>query len=544
MYRVLITDNLAPAGLELLKQTSGIEVDVRSGLSPDEVREALKEADGIIIRSGTTLTPEILKEQPRLKVIVRAGVGVDNIDLEAATREGIVVSNTPAGNTTSTAEHTIAMMMALSRNIGPASASMREGKWDRKKFTGSQLSGKTLAVVGLGRIGISVAQRAQAMEMKILGYDPFMSAERAAEYGIELHKDVDSLIDKCDYLTVHTPLTDETRSLINAERMAKMKPGARIINCARGGIVDEADLAEAVKSGTIAGAALDVYTTEPPANDDLTSLPGILATPHLGASTEEAQELVATEAAEIISGFLLRNEIRYAVNMAPISGAEMADMKPYLDLSYRLGLLLSQQIAGSSLKSAGIQFRGDAASKKTKMLTSSYASGLLASAVDGVNIVNALALAKERGIEVSESSSNEPGNFNSMISVSVQTDNGEFQAAGTMFGTDFLRLVRLGTFHLEAYLDGFMLIYRHHDVPGLIGAIGTVCGKHGVNIASMALGRDRNAPGGDSVAILNLDTAPSQEALDEILAHPEVTGVKLVKLPPASAALPWMVTEK
>ncbi|MCL4111392.1 UNVERIFIED_CONTAM: hypothetical protein GTU68_032300 [Idotea baltica] len=541
MYRVLITDNLAPAGLELLQQTPGIEVDVRSGLSPDEVREALKEADGIIIRSGTTLTPELLDGQPRLKVIVRAGVGVDNIDLNAATREGIVVMNTPAGNTTSTAEHTIAMMMALSRNIGPAAASMREGKWERKKFTGSQLSGKTLAVIGLGRIGLSVAKRAMAMEMKILGYDPFMSADRAAEYGIELHTDVDSLIDKCDYLTVHTPLTDETRSLINAERMAKMRPGARIINCARGGIVDEADLAAAIESGQIAGAALDVFSSEPPADDSLTKLPQILTTPHLAASTDEAQELVATEAAEIITGFLLRNEIRYAVNMAPISGAEMTDNKPYLDLSYRLGLLLSQQVAGLSVKSARIQFRGDAAEKKTKLLTSSFACGLLSAALgETVNIVNAQTLAKDRGIEIAESSSNEPGNFSTMISVSVTTDDGEFEAAGTMFGNDFLRLVRLGTYHLEAYLDGLMFIYKHRDVPGLIGAIGTVCGKHGVNIASMALGRDNNVPGGDSVAILNLDNEPSEEAIAEILAHPEVTGVKLVKLPAANASLPWM----
>ena len=543
MYRVLITDNLAPAGLELLKQTPGIEVDVRSGLTPDEVREALKEADGIIIRSGTTLTPELLDGQPRLKVIVRAGVGVDNIDLNAATREGVVVMNTPAGNTTSTAEHTIAMMMALSRNIGPAAASMRDGKWERKKFTGSQLSGKTLAVIGLGRIGLSVAKRAIAMEMKILGYDPFMSPERAAEYGIELHTDVDSLIDKCDYLTVHTPLTDETRSLINAERTAKMKPGARIINCARGGIVDEADLAAAIESGQIAGAALDVFSSEPPTDDTLTKLPQILTNPHLAASTDEAQELVTTEAAEIITGFLLKNEIRSAVNMAPISGTEMTDNKPYLDLSCRLGLLLSQQISGRSVKSARIQFRGDAADKKTKLLTSSFACGLLSSALgETVNIVNSQTLAKERGVEIAKSSSNEPGNFATMISVSVTTDDGEFEAAGTMFGNDFLRLVRLGTYHLEAYLDGLMFIYKHRDVPGLIGAIGTVFGKHGVNIASMALGRDHNSPGGDSVAILNLDNEPSEEAVAEILNHPEVTGVKLVKLPPASANLPWMET--
>ena len=283
MYRVLITDNLSAAGLEVLKESREIEVDVRSGLTPEQVREALHEADGIIIRSATKLTPAILKDQPRLKAIVRAGVGVDNIDLAAATREGIVVMNTPAGNTTSTAEHTIAMMMALSRNIGKAAASMREGKWERSKFTGTQLSGKTLAILGLGRIGLAVAQRARGLEMRVLGYDPFLSAERAGEQGIELFRDIDAMIVECDYLTVHTPLTSETRGVINADRLKKMKKGVRIINCARGGIVDENDLAESLKSGHVAGAALDVFVEEPPKSSPLPALPNVLCTPHLGA---------------------------------------------------------------------------------------------------------------------------------------------------------------------------------------------------------------------------------------------------------------------
>ena len=324
MFRVLVTDNLSPAGLAVLEQHAGIEVDVRQGLSPEEVREALKSADGIIIRSATKLTPELLKDQKRLKVIVRAGVGVDNIDLPAATREGIVVMNTPAGNTTSTAEHTVAMMMALSRNIAPAAAGMVAGRWDRKLYTGTQLSGKTLGIVGLGRIGLAVAKRANGLEMKVVGYDPFLSAERAAEQGIELYREIDDLVPLCDYLTVHTPLTDETRGIINAERLSKMRKGVRIINCARGGIVDEKDLADAIESGQVAGAALDVFTSEPPTDDRLVKLPQVLSTPHLGASTDEAQELVAVEAAELISGFLLRNEIRHAVNLAPVAAAEMA----------------------------------------------------------------------------------------------------------------------------------------------------------------------------------------------------------------------------
>jgi D-3-phosphoglycerate dehydrogenase / 2-oxoglutarate reductase len=544
MFRVLITDSLSPAGLKILDETSGIETDVRSGLSPEEVKEALKEADGIIIRSGTKLTPELLDGQERLKVIVRAGVGVDNIDLPAATREGIVVMNTPAGNTTSTAEHAIALMMALSRNIGPASASMSAGKWDRKKYTGSQLSGKTLAVVGLGRIGLSVAKRAQGLEMKVVGYDPFLSPDRAAELGIELYRDVDELIPLCDYLTVHTPLTDETRSLINKERFAKMKKGVRIINCARGGIVDEEDLVEAVEAGQVAGAALDVYISEPPQNERLIAEDRILKTPHLGASTEEAQELVAVEAADIISGYLLRNEIRYAINMAPISGTEMEDMRTWLDLTHRLGLLLAQLNKGGCVSKAKINYRGEISTRKTKLLTSSFATGLLESALnDSVNIVNAEVLAHDRGIEIVETSSQETSSFSSMVTVTLETDQGSLTAAGTTFGNDFVRLVRLDDFPLEAFLDGVLLIYRHRDVPGLIGFIGTVLGKHDVNIANMALGRSINQSGGDSIAVLNLDSEPSKEALKEILDHQEVTGVEIVKLPPADDCLPWMECE-
>jgi len=542
MYRVLITDNLSAAGLKLLEESPGIEVVGKSGLTPEQVREALKEADGIIIRSGTKLTAKLLDGQPRLKVIVRAGVGVDNIDLAAATREGIVVMNTPAGNTTSTAEHTIAMMMALSRNIGPASAGMREGRWDRKKFTGTQLSGKTLAVVGLGRIGQSVAQRARGLEMKVIGYDPFLSADRAAEQGIEFYGDVDELVTKCDYLSVHTPLSDETRGLINAARMATMKKGVRIINCARGGIVDEDDLADAVESGHVAGAALDVFVEEPTTNSRLVSLPGVLTTPHLGASTEEAQELVAIEAAEIMTGFLVRNEVRHAVNMAPITAAEMADMKLYLDLGHRLGLLLAQLNSAGCVREARIHYRGDAATKKTKLITSAFAAGLLEEALDeSANIVNAQMLAGERGIEITETSSTDVGHFATMLTASIVTDNGELSAAGTMFGNEFLRLVRLENFHLEAFLDGILLIYRHRDVPGVIGFVGTVFGKHKVNIADMALGREKDVPGGSSVAVLHLDTEPSAEALAEISKHPEVTGIEIVKLPPSGAPLPWLV---
>ena len=541
MNRVLITDGLHATGMAILENATGIEPVIMPDLTPEQLKEELQNVDGVIVRSKSKLTATILAGQKRLKVIVRAGVGVDNIDLQAATNAGILVMNTPTGNTTSTAEHTVAMMLALSRNIGPASASMRAGKWDRKLFQGSQLSGKTLAVVGLGRIGICVAQRAIALEMTVLGYDPFMSEERAREYGIDLHRDVDEIVQRADYLTVHTPLTDETRGIINAKRLAAMPTGARIINCARGGIVDEGDLADAIESGHIAGAAIDVFTAEPPTDRRLIELPQVLSTPHLGASTEEAQEMVAAEAGEIITGFLLDNEIRYAINMAPVSGAEMEDLRHYLGLSYRLGLLASQMIRGQALKSANIDFRGDAADKNTRLLKSVFTTGLLEGALDAsVNLVNAASVAKERGINITESASGDCENFASLINVRLTTDQKEFSASGTIFGNQFQRLVRLGRYPLEAFLDGTLLIYRHRDVPGLIGFIGSILGRHHVNIANMALGRQNNEAGGDSVAVLNLDTPPSQEALDEILEHDEVTGIEIVRLPDAGINPTWM----
>lgn len=541
MHRVLITDGLHKAGMEILNQAPGIEPVVLPDLTPDEVRQHLHDVDGIIVRSKTKLTADILHGQKRLKVIVRAGVGVDNIDLDAATSAGILVMNTPTGNTTSTAEHTIAMMMALSRNIGPASASMREGKWDRKLFQGTQLSGKTIAIIGLGRIGLSVASRAKALEMKVLGYDPFLSEERAAEHGIELYREVDEIVTRCDFLTVHTPMTTETRGIINATRLASMRKGTRIINCARGGIVDESDLADAIESGHIAGAAIDVFTAEPPRDRRLIDLPQVLSTPHLGASTDEAQEMVAVEGAEIITDYLVNNEIRYAINMAPVSAAEMHDLKHYLNLSYRLGLLSAQMIRGQSLKSAEIDYRGDAADKKTRLLTSAFAAGLLEGALDAsVNIINATSVAQSRGIHLTESASGNCENFASLIEIKLVTDQKTFEAAGTIFGHQFMRLVRLGPYCLEAFLDGLLLVYRHRDVPGLIGYIGTVFGKHKVNIASMALGRQNNQSGGDSVAVLNLDDEPSEEALHEVMEHPEVNGVELVRLPKAGAGVPWL----
>ncbi len=544
MFRVLVSDNLSPVGLQLLEDHPEIELDNQPEIHKDidALKAALQKSDGVVIRSGTKLTADVLEGQTRLKVIARAGVGVDNIDLTAATRQGIIVSNTPDGNTLSTAEQTIAMMMGLCRNISPASQSMREGRWDRKLYSGTQLAGKTVGVVGLGRIGLAVASRCNGLEMKVLGFDPFLSEDRAAEQNIELYRDIDEMLVQCDVVTVHTPLTDETRGIINAERIASMKPGIRFVNCARGGIIDEQALIDALESGHVGGAALDVYVTEKAgANDKLASLPNVVCTPHLGASTAEAQEQVAVEAAEIVCNFLTKNEVRSAVNMVPISGKELEGARAYLDLAYRLGLLLAQGARGEGIKGAQLQYRGDVTSQPIKLITSAFTSGLLSAALDeNVSIVNSCLMAQERGIAITETSTTETGAFATMISATVQTDKREITAGGTTFGNDFLRLVRLNEYQLDAYLDGLMLIYRHQDVPGLIGAIGTTFGKHGVNISHMALGREKNEPGGDAIAVMNLDNEPSAEALREVIDHPDVNGVELVTLPPAKAPLPWL----
>ena len=357
-HRVLVTDTLAEEGLTLLRAEPGLEVVVATKLDVSALRAALAEADGIVIRSGTQLTAEVLKDQPRLKVIVRAGVGVDNIDVPTATRQGIVVMNTPGGNTVSTAEHTLALMLALSRNIANANQSLKAGKWERNKFTGSQLGGKTLGIVGLGRVGLAVARRAQGFDMKVVGFDPFLAPERASELGIE-SLSLDDLWPRCDYITVHTPLTEETRNVIDARALSMMKPNARIINCARGGLIDETALAAALTAGKVAGAAIDVFDPEPPAAGHiLVNHPKVLVTPHLGASTEEAQVSVAVEAARLVSDFFRSGRITFAVNMPTLDRAELEDLRLYLDLGRRLGMLHAQMDRGT-VKSATLRYRGE-----------------------------------------------------------------------------------------------------------------------------------------------------------------------------------------
>ncbi len=404
-YRVLVTDKLAEEGLAQLRAEPGIEVVVNTKLAQDvpALRKALAEADGIVIRSGTQLTAEVLEGQSRLKAIVRAGVGVDNIDVPAATRRGIVVMNTPGGNTISTAEHTMALLLSLARNVAKADASLKSGKWDRNKFTGTQLEGKTLGVIGLGRVGLAVARRAQGFGMTVVGFDPFLAAERALELGIESVAQLEDIWGRCDFITLHTPMTAETRNLIGAAEIARMKPSVRIINCARGGLIDEAALAQALDAGKVAGAAIDVFDPEPPpAGHPLVNHPSVLVTPHLGASTEEAQVSVAVEAARLLCEFFGRGQVRFSVNMPTLDRAELEDSRLYLNLAWRLGMLHAQMDRGT-LKSARVIYRGEVAGKNTRLITAAFAAGLMESALEEqVNLVNAMALARERGIVIEE----------------------------------------------------------------------------------------------------------------------------------------------
>lgn len=537
MPRVLISDKLESYGLDLLRE-AGVELDERHGLTGAALQEAVRAADGLIVRSGTRVTAELLEDPGKLRAVVRAGVGVDNIDVAAATRKGIVVMNTPGGNTVSTAEHTISMMMTLSRHIPAADASMHQKKWERGKFVGTQLAGKTLGVVGLGRIGREVARRAAGLDMKVLGFDPFLAPDRAAQLGIEAVAGLGELLPKVDFLTVHTPLTDETRDLIGAPQFAQMKKGVRVLNCARGGIINEQALADALRSGHVAGAALDVFVQEPPPTDHpLLALPNVVLTPHLGASTTEAQESVAREAAQLLIDFLQKGVVQFAVNMAAVDRTELEELRLYVSLAHRLGLLHAQMCQGA-IHRAELSYRGEVARRSTRLITAAFTAGLLEYRLaQNVNIVNAELLARERGIEIVEQSNPRKGDFSTLIKADVVTEKKSYTAAGTLFGNQFLRVVQLGPFHLDAYIDGVLLIFTHRDVPGLIGFIGTIFGKHGVNIAQMTVGRQQ--AGGEAIAVLNLDSPPPEEALREVRAHPQISSLCVVKLPPTGEMPPW-----
>ena len=525
--KVLVSDSLSEEGLEILR-SAGLNVVYKPGLSPEELKKEIEDADALIIRSGTKVTKEIIDHAKRLKVIGRAGTGLDNVDVAKATEKGIVVMNVPGGNTLSAAEHTFALILSLARRIPQANAAVKSGVWDRKKFMGVELNGKVLGVIGLGRIGSIVAERALCFKMKVLGYDPFVSPEVAKERGIELVS-LDELLSKSDFVTIHTPLTKETYHLLNKERISKMKKGAYLINCARGGIVDENALYEALVSGHLAGAALDVFEKEPvPPDYPLLKLDNVVVTPHLGASTLEAQKVVAVEIANQVVDYLLHGIVRNAVNVPAITGEALVVLKPVLNLAERLGLFAAQLIEGA-ITEVEITYLGEVAKLDVKPATVALVKGLLSPYLkEDVNYVNSLIRAKERNIKVSEIKTESAEDFTSLIRVKVLSSKDSVLVEGTIFGKNEPRIVKINGFRLDALPEGHMLFIFNEDRPGVIGKIGTILGKHNLNIARMYVGQDPMKK--RNIILLSLDQPPTQEALEELQKEPTVYLVKALEL--------------
>ena len=526
--KILITDSLAPEGLEIFKNADGFEVDVKVGLKPDELKKICPAYDGWVIRSGTKITADLIEAATNLKVIGRAGVGYENIDADAATKKGIVVMNTPGGNNVTTGEHTIALMMALARHIPQAVASLKSGKWDRNKFVGVEMCNKTIGVIGLGNVGRIVAERAAALRMKVIGYDPFIAAENIARMGVEPGT-LEDIFTKADFITVHVPLTTDTQGLINKAAFAKMKRGVRIINCARGGIVEESDLAEAIQQGRVAGAALDVYVDEPPPPaHPLLRLDQVITTPHLGASTDEAQLNVAIAVAEQMVDFLAKGVVRYAINVPSVSPELLHVLRPYLTLGEKLGSLHAQ-MAGVLPNEVQVEYRGDVTQYNVAPLTLAVLKGLLSPVMEfAVNYVNAPILARERGIKIVESKGEEATDFASSIIVRAKNGKESLEVEGAIFAAKHPRIVRVNSFYLEAVPEGYILVLQNKDVPGVVGAVGTILGKHGLNIAGMELGRSEK--GGNAISFTHVDEAVSKKALDELRALPQIVSATLVKL--------------
>lgn len=527
--KVLVSDPLSEQGLKILKD-DGLTVDVKTGLPKEELVKCIGEYDALLVRSGTKVTADVIENAGKLKVIGRAGVGVDNVDVGAASKRGIIVMNTPGGNTISTAEHTMALMLAMARNVAPANVSVKQKQWDRKKFRGTEIFRKTLGVIGLGRIGMEVAKRALAFGMKVVAYDPFVSSEKLGRFDIE-PVDIDKLFKVSDIITVHTPVTSETKGLIGKKALGKMKKGVRIINCARGGIVDEKALYEAVKSGKVAGAALDVYEKEPPTDSPLLELDNVLTMPHLGASTVEAQENVAVDIAYQVVDVLKGGPIRNAVNMPSIDVELLKQLQPYISLGEKLGLLLAQLIPGQ-LQELRVRYSGEVSEYNVAPITVAVLKGMLGHALqETVNFVNAPIIAKERGIKVIESKSSIVEDFADLIYVIVRTTGTkeEFSVAGTLFGhKKDPRVVRINRYHVDAVPEGFILVLMNEDKPGIIGNVGTILGRNNINIAGMTLGR--NVVGGQAVTMLNVDSRVSEEALKEISKAPNIIDIRMVEL--------------
>jgi D-3-phosphoglycerate dehydrogenase len=527
MIKVLVSDALSEEGLKVFKESKELTVDVKTDLKPDALKEIIKDYDALVVRSATKVTKDVIQAAKKLKVIGRAGVGLDNVDLEAATQKGIIVMNTPAGNTISTAEHTFSMILSLSRNIPQANASTKKGEWKRSKFMGVEVYGKTLGIVGFGRIGSEVAKRALSFGMKILAYDPFLSAEVAESIGVEI-AELKKVLQEADYITVHTPLTDETRHMISDKEFALMKKGVRVINCARGGIIDEAALVKALKEQKVAGAAMDVFENEPlSAENELLKLDNVVITPHLGASTEEAQVNVAIEVAEIVRDALLGRGIRNAANYPCLEAEVCKILNPYINLGEKLGMFAAQLIEGR-FQELIINYSGEITKYDLSSVTMALAKGVLEPILkETVNFVNAVSLLKERGIKLRESKSAQEGEFVNLIQLEIKTDKEVKKVFGTLSSNKQPRIVKIDDYYLELYPIGEMVFIRNWDKPGLIGSLGTLMGKNGINIAAMTFGRDKQ--GGKAISVLNVDSQVGAEIQDKIRELENILTVKVIR---------------
>ena len=518
--RVLIADQLSPAAVAIFKER-GIDTDVKVGLSKDELEKIIGDYDGLAVRSATKATEKIIAAGARLKVIGRAGIGVDNIDVKAATAKGIIVMNTPFGNSITTAEHAISLMMALARQIPEADRSTQAGKWEKSKFLGSELYAKTLGVIGCGNIGSIVADRAVGLKMRVIAYDPFLSPERAVELGVE-KVELDDLLRRADFITLHTPLTEKTRNIIDANALAKTKKGVRIVNCARGGLVDERAVAAALNSGHVAGVAVDVFEVEPAKESVLFGLPNVICTPHLGASTSEAQENVALQVAEQMSDYLLKGAISNAVNFPNITAEEAPRLRPWVKLAEQLGSFAGQ-LTETSIKGIRIEYSGEVAELNTKPLTAAALAGVLRPLLSDVNMVSASVSAKERGIMVEEVTRGQTGAFESYVRLTVIADEFERSVAGTVFSDGRPRIIQVRNIDMEFEVAPRMLFVRNADKPGFIGKFGMVMGEAGLNIATLNLGRDK--PGGDAICIVAVDEPVPDDVMAKIRALPQVVRV-------------------
>jgi D-3-phosphoglycerate dehydrogenase / 2-oxoglutarate reductase len=520
--RVLIADKLSPASVDVFSER-GIESELRPGLSEDEIVEIIAGYDGLAVRSATKVTPRILDAAGKLRVVGRAGIGVDNIDIPAATAKGVIVMNAPFGNSVTTAEHTIALMMSLARQIPAADRSTRSGKWEKSRFMGVELAGKTLGLIGCGNIGSIVASRAQGLGMRVIATDPYLSPERAERLGIE-RVELHDLLARADVISLHTPLNDSTRNILGREALAKTRKGVRIINCARGGLIDEDALYDALVSGHVAAAALDVYSSEPPGDLRLFELDNVVVTPHLGASTGEAQEKVAVQIAEQMADYLLNGAITNAINMPSVSAEEAPRLRPYIALGRLLGSFAGQ-ITETGLKGVTITYGGEVAELNRRPITAAVLEGLLSPLLANVNAVNAPMVAKERNIEVTTVEREDAEGYQTFMRLTVETERGDRTVAGTLFQGEGPRVVEIQGIAMEARLAPRMLYTRNADKPGFIGALGTTLGDSGVNIASFHLGRN---DAGDAIALLEIDQAVPDDVMEGIAALPNVIQAKFL----------------